>query len=107
MGVLALGTNGTQPYAKSLEYVENSNVNGAGTLDNPRYVHTYHLKIMVNHYYWKALWFWLAVNEEQGSDIGGGGTRGADIWFEGTAFMSLAFYANIIQREQMRLLKKW
>jgi len=83
-GVMALGTNGTRNYGKSIEYVENAR---GGTLSSPQYVHTLpyaNTTITGYDFDWQSDW------APADSKIGGG-YLGPDIWFEGTAFMSIAY----------------
>lgn len=87
-GVLALGTTGTHTYGNMLTYVENANGN-PGTLDNPRYKHTlaYDGRNTLTAYD-----FDWQDNGVTAASSSGGGVLGADIWFEGSAFMSAAYY---------------
>lgn len=85
-GVMALGTSGTRNYGASISYVENANGN-PGTLSNPRYVHTLpYAGTTITGYDFD----WQSDGAEAPANIGGG-YLGPDIWFEGTAFMSIAY----------------
>ncbi|MCR3759384.1 hypothetical protein KYB31_10335 [Clostridium felsineum] len=84
-GVMALsGSNNPHNYASSLAYIENAkgNSSGVGTLSNPKYVET--LTAADNGQTMTLYDFdWESDNANN---------RGADIWFEGSAFMSCAYY---------------
>lgn len=83
-GVMALGTSGTRNYGKSIEYVENTR---GGTLSSPQYAHTLpygNTTITAYDFDWQS-------NGAAADSKIGGGYLGADIWFEGSAFMSCAY----------------
>ncbi len=87
-GVMSLGASGVRDYAESLDYVENANGN-PGTLGNPRYVHTLSYDstsdtMTLYDFDWRS-------DGAAASDSNGGGVYGEDIWFEGSAFMSIAY----------------
>ncbi len=85
-GVLALGANGTHNYKDSISYVENADGN-PGTLSNPRYKNTLpygNTTITAYDFDWQN-------SGATAPDNIGGGILGADIWFEGSAFMSCAY----------------
>ncbi|MDC7222485.1 MAG: family 16 glycosylhydrolase [Spirochaetales bacterium] len=86
-GYLALGDDGD--YVYSLDYVEEAD-GSPGTLDDPCYVYSidYDDDTITGYDY-----DWQSDDEEASDDIGGG-TLGEDIWFEGSAFMSLAYYMS-------------
>jgi hypothetical protein len=93
-GVMALGlTDGVRDYSASLDYVENAAgdpVTGQGTLENPRYVHTLTYNdagdlMTLYDFDWES-------DHSPGDPKWGGGFHDADIWFEGSAFMSCAYY---------------
>lgn len=86
-GVLALGTSGTRNYGATIDYVENANANPGTTVDNPRYVHNLPYNggsINLYDFDWES-------DGLPGSSASGGGVLGADVWFEGSAFMSVAY----------------
>ncbi|MDO3413183.1 hypothetical protein QWJ34_25755 [Saccharibacillus sp. CPCC 101409] len=90
-GVLALGLSGAHDYQSALSYVENANGN-PGTLANPRYKYTLTYDNAGNTM--TAYDFdWDGANnplyDAQGNLIG---YSGPDIWLEGSAFMSAAYY---------------
>jgi len=90
-GVLALGTSGTHNYGASLAYVENAN-GSPGTMDNPRYKQTLTYNDAGNtltgyDFDWTDQV--MPAHDDNGNQIG---STGADVWFEGSAFMSLAYY---------------
>ncbi|WP_157261299.1 fibronectin type III domain-containing protein [Paenibacillus wynnii] len=90
-GVLALGLTGTRNYGASLAYVENAAGN-PGTLANPRYKQTLTYNDAGNtltgyDFDWTDQV--LPAYDDNGNQIG---NTGADVWFEGSAFMSLAYY---------------
>jgi hypothetical protein len=87
-GVLALGTSGTHNYGNAVDYVENANGN-PGTLSNPKYKQTL---VYDGTNSLTAYDFDWQDNGAAGSDSSGGGSLGKDIWFEGSAFMSDAYY---------------
>ncbi|WP_139488513.1 hypothetical protein [Brevibacillus dissolubilis] len=91
-GVLALGLTGTRSYKDSLAYVDNAN--GSGTVDSPKYVHslTYDGSGQLLTAY-DFDWQYDCANayDQNGNPIG---QKCADVWFEGSAFMSLAHYMN-------------
>jgi chitodextrinase len=90
-GVLALGTNGTRNYGASIAYVENASGN-PGTLANPRYKQTLTYNDAGNTltgYDFDWTDEVLPAYDDNGNQIG---LTGADVWFEGSAFMSLAYY---------------
>jgi len=85
-GVLALGASGTHNYQESIRYVENSAGN-PGTLQNPCYKNTLpYGGTTITGYDFD----WQNDGAAAPSSIGGG-FLGADIWFEGTAFMACAY----------------
>ncbi|MFB9330038.1 fibronectin type III domain-containing protein [Paenibacillus aurantiacus] len=89
-GVLALGLSGTRNYQASLSYIENAN--GSGTVDSPKYVHslTYDGSgALLTAYDFDWQYDCAAGTDQNGNPIG---NKCADIWFEGSAFMSLAYY---------------
>ncbi|WP_047171602.1 fibronectin type III domain-containing protein [Paenibacillus borealis] len=90
-GVLALGLNGTRNYGASLTYVENA-AGTPGTLANPRYKQTLTYNDAGNTlsgYDFDWTDEVLPAYDDNGNQIG---NTGADVWLEGTAFMSLAYY---------------
>lgn len=89
-GVLSLGTSGTHIYSNMLDYVENADGN-PGTLSNPCYKQTlvYDGTNTLTAYDFD----WESDGIAADSSIGGG-ILGADIWFEGSAFMSAAYYLD-------------
>ncbi|MWC29605.1 fibronectin type III domain-containing protein [Paenibacillus sp. MMS18-CY102] len=89
-GVLALGLSGTRNYQASLSYIENAN--GAGTTESPKYVQslTYDGSgALLTAYDFDWQYDCAVANDQNGNPIG---NRCADVWFEGSAFMSLAYY---------------
>jgi len=91
-GVLALGLSGTRDYKKSLEYVDNAN--GSGTVSSPKYVHTLTYDgqgNLMTAYDFDWDYSCAPAYSQTGQAIG---NRCADIWFEGSAFMSTAHYMN-------------
>jgi hypothetical protein len=91
-GVLALGLSGTRDYKKSLEFVDNAN--GSGTVSSPKYVHTLTYDGQGNTmtaYDFDWDYSCAPAYSTNGQPIG---TKCADIWFEGSAFMSTAHYMN-------------
>lgn len=89
--VLALGTTGTHNYGASLDYVENAN-GVPGTLANPRYKQTLTYNDAGNTLTGYDFDWTDEVKpayDDNGNQIG---NTGADVWFEGSAFMSLAYY---------------
>ncbi|WP_313640181.1 fibronectin type III domain-containing protein [Paenibacillus sp.] len=90
-GVLALGVSGTHNYGASLAYVENAS-GTPGTLANPRYKQTLTYNDAGNTltgYDFDWTDEVLPAFDDNGNQIG---NTGADVWFEGSAFMSLAYY---------------
>lgn len=87
-GVLALGTSGVHNYSNMLAYVENAN-GTPGTLSNPRYKQTLVYNGVNTLTSYDFDW---QDDGAPGSSSSGGGVLGADIWFEGSAFMSAAYY---------------
>ncbi len=87
-GVLSLGTDGAHTYKNMLSYVENANGN-PGTLNTPKYKQTL-VYDGVNTL--TAYDFDWQDDGAAASETSGGGTLGADVWFEGSAFMSAAYY---------------
>ncbi|WP_285229643.1 fibronectin type III domain-containing protein [Paenibacillus albidus] len=89
--VLALGSSGTHNYGASLAYVENAS-GTPGTLANPRYKQTLTYND-AGHTLTGYDFDWtdevLPAYDDNGNQIG---NTGADIWLEGSAFMSLAYY---------------
>jgi hypothetical protein len=83
-GVLALGS---ETYGEAIWYVENASGN-PGTLANPRYKHS----LAYNGDTITAYDFDWQSDGAAAPDKDGGGVYGADIWFEGSSFMSLAWY---------------
>lgn len=85
-GVLALGATGTHNYQESISYVENAKGN-PGNLQNPCYKNTLPYggtTITAYDFDWQ--------NDGTAASSGsGGGSLGADIWFEGSAFMACAY----------------
>ncbi|ADZ19767.1 hypothetical protein BJV85_003293 [Clostridium acetobutylicum] len=92
-GVMALsGASNPHNYASSLAYIENAkgNASGVGTLSNPKYVET--LTAADNGKTMTLYDFdWESDNVPYSSDASMG-LKGPDIWFEGSAFMSCAYY---------------
>lgn len=90
-GVLALGVSGAHNYGASLTYVENAS-GTPGTLANPRYKQTLTYNDAGNTltgYDFDWTDEVLPAYDDNGNQIG---NTGADVWFEGSAFMSLAYY---------------
>ncbi|MEK3659125.1 fibronectin type III domain-containing protein [Paenibacillus sp. FSL F4-0236] len=90
-GVLALGVSGTHNYGASLAYVENAS-GTPGTLANPRYKQTLTYNDAGNTltgYDFDWTDEVLPAYDDNGNQIG---NTGADVWFEGSAFMSLAYF---------------
>ncbi len=90
-GVLGLGATGTHNYQNSLAYVENANGN-PGTLSQPAYVHTLSYNdagdVMTAYDF-----DWQSDNATHYGTTGQpDGVLGPDIWLEGSAFMSAAYY---------------
>lgn len=85
-GVMALGASGTHNYKESISYVENAKGN-PGTIQNPCYKNTLQYGgTTITGYDFD----WQNDGAVAPSGIGGG-VLGADIWFEGTAFMACAY----------------
>ncbi|MCD1260950.1 IPT/TIG domain-containing protein [Paenibacillus athensensis] len=90
-GVLALGLSGTRNYAASLSYVDNSNGNGTSP-SSPKYAQTLPYNgttISAYDFDWQS--DCAAAFTQTGAP---NGNLCADIWFEGSAFMSVAHYMN-------------
>ncbi|WP_321575633.1 beta-1,3-glucanase family protein [Paenibacillus guangzhouensis] len=90
-GVLSMGLTGTRDYKQSLAFVDNAN--GTGTVADPKYVHTldYDGTNMMTAYDFD----WEYDCAEAVTPTGQpNGNKCADIWFEGSAFMSTAHYMN-------------
>jgi hypothetical protein len=91
-GVLALGLTGTRDYKQSLAYVDNAN--GTGTTSSPKYVQTLtyddagHL---MTAYDFDWQYDCAAATTQTGAQ---NGQKCADIWLEGSAFMSTAHFMN-------------
>ncbi len=89
-GVLALGLTGTRNYRDSLAAVDNAN--GSGTPTSPKYVHTLPYNgTTITAYDFDWQYDCAAATDQNGNP---NGNRCADIWFEGSAFMSVAHYMN-------------
>ncbi|MCZ8518643.1 MULTISPECIES: fibronectin type III domain-containing protein [Paenibacillus] len=90
-GVLALGLTGTRSYQSSLAYVENAN-GSPGTLANPKYKQT--LTYNDQGGVMTAYDFDWSDEVKPAYDDNGNpiGSSGPDIWLEGSAFMSAAYY---------------
>lgn len=89
--MLALGVSGAHNYGASLTYVENAS-GTPGTLANPRYKQTLTYNDAGNTltgYDFDWTDEVLPAYDDNGNQIG---NTGADVWFEGSAFMSLAYY---------------
>lgn len=104
-GVLALGAGGGDepPYALSLDYVEKA---GAGTLEDPNYVyslefHNGNENVTINDLY---DFDWEATVRDITLPNGQPAKTGPDIWFEGTAFMSVAYRLMGEDAEAERIL---
>lgn len=85
--VQALGTTGTRNYGDSIAYVENANANPGTTPDNPRYAHTLpygSTTISLYDFDWRS-------DGVAADSASGGGVYGPDVWFEGSAFMSVSY----------------
>lgn len=89
-GVLSLGAD----YASSIDYIENAAgdpVTHVGTLEYPRYKYTINYNdtddTMTGYDFdWES-------DDLAAPDKNGGGSLGADIWLEGTLFMSGAYFS--------------
>lgn len=89
-GVLALGLSGTRDYKASLASVDNAR--GVGTVADPKYVHTLpYENTTITAYDFDWQYDCAAANDQNGNY---NGDRCADIWFEGSAFMSVAHFMN-------------
>ncbi|MFY0573880.1 fibronectin type III domain-containing protein [Cystobacter fuscus] len=89
-GVLALGLSGTRDYKASLASVDNAR--GVGTVADPRYVHSLpYENTTITAYDFDWQYDCAAATDQNGNY---NGDRCADIWFEGSAFMSVAHYMN-------------
>lgn len=87
-GVMALGLTGTRNYQASIDYVEHANGNGTSPA-SPKYAHALpysNTTITAYDFDWQS-------DCAPGSTQTGqpNGERCADIWFEGSAFMSVAY----------------
>lgn len=89
-GVLALGLSGTRDYRSSLASVDNAK--GAGTVGDPKYVHSLpYESTTITAYDFDWQYDCAAAKDQNGNY---NGDRCADIWFEGSAFMSVAHHMN-------------
>jgi chitodextrinase len=89
-GVMALGLTGTRNYRDSLAAVDNAN--GSGTPTSPKYVHSLPYNgTTITAYDFDWQYDCAAATDQNGNP---NGNRCADIWFEGSAFMSVAHYMN-------------
>ncbi len=89
-GVLALGLSGTRDYKSSLASVDNAK--GAGTVGDPKYVHSLpYESTTITAYDFDWQYDCAAAKDQNGNY---NGDRCADIWFEGSAFMSVAHHMN-------------
>jgi chitodextrinase len=89
-GVLALGLSGTRDYKASLASVDNAK--GVGTVADPKFVHSLpYESTTITAYDFDWQYDCAAATDQNGNY---NGDRCADIWFEGSAFMSVAHYMN-------------
>ncbi|WP_173221573.1 IPT/TIG domain-containing protein [Paenibacillus alba] len=91
-GVLSLGLSGVRDYKQSLAFIDNAN--GAGTLTDPKYVQTLDYDgqgHMMTAYDFDWQYDCAPAQTQTGQP---NGNRCADIWLEGSAFMSLAHFMN-------------
>lgn len=91
-GVLALGLSGTRDYKQSLAYVDNAN--GTGTTSSPKYVQTLTYDDagnLMTAYDFDWQYDCAAATTQTGAP---NGQKCADIWLEGSAFMSTAHFMN-------------
>jgi hypothetical protein len=91
-GVLALGLSGTRDYKQSIAFVDNAN--GSGTPASPKYVHTLTYDgagNLMTAYDFDWQYDCAAATTPTG---GPNGQKCADIWLEGSAFMSTAHFMN-------------
>lgn len=89
-GVLALGLTGTRSYKDSIASIDNAN--GSGTVQSPKYVQSLPYNgTTINAYDFDWEYDCAVATDQNGNP---NGNRCADIWFEGSAFMSVAHFMN-------------
>jgi hypothetical protein len=89
-GVLALGLSGTRDYKASIAYVDNAA--GTGTPASPKYVHSLPYNgTTITAYDFDWQYDCAPAYDQNGNP---NGNRCEDIWFEGSAFMSVAHFMN-------------